>query len=99
MISYSYGPKVTVDILPAHYFDGGVVAFTRLDGHVAMPEMHRVPYEKGVHSWPFVLAHEEMHNRIEESGGVQDERGINDHVAYQLGRRGIGHDRFPFPSY
>ena len=85
--------------VPSHYFEPGVVAFTKPEeGEIAMPPIERVPYENGVHSWRFVLEHELMHNYIHRAGGIQDERGINDHVANQLSKK-YGNIGFPFSSY
>src|SRR3989338_451026 len=94
-----YRREPTVRAVPAHYFEGVVVAFTRPDeGEIAMPPIEKIPYENGVHSWEFVLRHEKLHNYIHDRGGIQNERDINDHVAYTVGPK-YGIDRFPFPSY
>ena len=94
-----YAPKPNVRSVAAHYFPPGVVAFTvPEDGEVAMPPIERVPYENGVHSWRFVLDHELMHNYIHKASGIQNERGINDHVAGEL-RGKYGNTGFPFASY
>lgn len=74
------------------------VAFTNAKDDIAMPDTSKLPYENGVHAGPFVLEHEVDHIRIESAGGIHDERGINNHVAYKIGPR-YGVDRFPFPSY
>ena len=94
---YSFEP--TIRTLPPQYFPLGVVAFTiPEDGEIAMPSLEKAPYENGVQSWGIVLAHEKMHNYIHRAGGIQDERGINNFVAYSIGPR-YGTDRFPFASY
>ena|SRR3989338_5643205 len=94
-----YTPEPSVRILPAHYFEPGVVAFTKPEeGEIAIPSLERAPYENGVQSWRIVLEHERMHNYIHRAGGIQDERGINNFVAYWLCPK-YGIDRFPFPSY
>ncbi|MFA4819769.1 MAG: hypothetical protein WC613_02300 [Candidatus Aenigmatarchaeota archaeon] len=46
-----YRPKPTVRQVPAHYFEPGVVAFTKPDEReIAMPPIEKIPYENGVHA-------------------------------------------------
>ena len=93
--NYSYVHEISIRRLPQHYLPPGVVAFTiPEESEIVLPDSSFFPYENGRHSEPAVRMHEEYHNWIHRAGGIQDERGINDLVAYKL-----GYSRFPFASY
>ena len=96
---YGYEHIASIHRIQVREYAGpSVVAFTNAKDDIAMPDPSKMPYENGVHSGPFVLEHEISHIYIEASGGIHDERGINNRVAYVIGPR-YGIDRFPFASY
>jgi hypothetical protein len=89
--------KIVRRTLPTNEIPQGVVGFTfanpKIPEFFTVPDEH-MPYLNGIHAGKAVALHEEMHIRIAEQGGEQNEKAINNYVAAKL-----GYAVFPFPSY
>lgn len=87
---YKHKAQINENFPMENYVPLSTVAFTAPQtNEISMPSLEKMEYQDGVHAWPFVIMHEEMH-----IDGEYNESAINARC-----RARLGYSKDPFPGY